>query len=198
MDNYTLPEIIEAGGAPFAITNKGDYRMVLDCFSALNDAELSESERLYACLMIFYEDINSLEDLIELEPIQQELAEKMFLFFNCNQESVGHKMNHRLIDWDKDSNMVCASINRVAQTEIRSLLYLHWFTFMGYYMEIGECTLSTIVSIRHKIATSKKLEKYERDFKNENPEYFNIDLRSVREKQDDDYVLNLWNKGGDE
>ena len=91
--------------------------------------------------------------------------------------------------------MICASVNRVAQTEVRSLPYLHWFTFIGYYMEIGECTLSTIVSIRNKIANNKKLEKYERDFKAENPEYFNFDFRSSLQKQDDSLIMNLWNGG---
>lgn len=193
MNSYTLPETIEIGGAPFAITNKGDYRMVLDCFSALNDEELNEQERAIACLMIFFEDINSLEDLSKID--MQEAIEKVFHFFNCNKESVGKNTNYKLIDWDKDSTIICASVNRVAQTEIRSLPYLHWFTFMGYYMEIGECTLSTIVSIRHKIATNKKLEKYEKEFKNENPEFFNFDFRTAQQKQDDDWVMSLWNGG---
>lgn len=193
MLEYSLPKIIEIGGAPFAITNQGDYRMVLDCFSALNDEELSENEKIIASLIIFYEDINDIEDLDKIDA--QEAIEKMFKFFNCNQDNVGRKMNHRLIDWEKDANIICASVNRVAQTEIRSLPYLHWFTFMGYYMEIGECTLSTIVSIRNKIANNKKLEKYERDFKAENPEYFNFDFRSTIQKQDDSLIMNLWNGG---
>ena len=193
MLKYSLPEIIEIGGAPFAITNRGDYRMVLDCFSALNDEELNEQEKAIACLIIFYEDINSMEDISKIDA--DEAMKKMFEFFNCNQDSVGKKTSHKLIDWEKDANMVCASINRVAQTEIRSLPYLHWFTFMGYYMEIGECTLSTIVSIRNKIANNKKLEKYEKEFKRENPEFFNFDFRSVEQKSNDDFVLSLWNGG---
>lgn len=195
MKGYSLPISVEIQQASFSIRNQGDYRMVLDCFSALNDPELTEQERLYACLLIFYE-LDSLEDLNRIPNIK-EAVEKMFEFFNCGNENPGRQMNYKLIDWEKDSQMIISSVNRVAQKEVRAEKYIHWWTFMGYYMEIGECTLSYIVSIRHKIATNQKLEKYERKFKSENPEYFQIDMRSIGQKQDEDLILNLWNGGGD-
>ena len=55
---YTIPTSIDIAGKQFKIRNNGDYRMVLDCFSALNDAELNTEERLFCSLIIFYEDLN--------------------------------------------------------------------------------------------------------------------------------------------
>ena len=53
---YDLPTTITLDDKDYAITNNGDFRMVLDCFSALEDLELSEDLRVLASLIIFYED----------------------------------------------------------------------------------------------------------------------------------------------
>ena len=190
---YELPTSIQIGQASFKITNKGDFRMVLDCFEALNDNELSPSEQMYAALIIFYEELNSLEDINSHRDILNELQQEMVNFFNIGEsEMQSNTQNYRLIDWHKDSNLICSAINNVAKTEIRALSYLHWWTFMGYYAAVGECALSTIVGIRYKIAKNEKLEKYEKKFRQDNPEYFNIDLRSREQREADDYIKKLW------
>ena len=52
---YGLPTAITiADGRQFSITDRGDYRVVLRCFEAIEDAELSEDERVLASLLIFY------------------------------------------------------------------------------------------------------------------------------------------------
>ena len=40
---YSLPTTVKVKDREFHIRDKGDYRMVLDCFSALQDEELSET-----------------------------------------------------------------------------------------------------------------------------------------------------------
>ena len=82
----------------------------------------------------------------------------------------------------------------MAQTEIRSEPYLHWFTFMGYYISIGESVLATVVSIRDKKHKGKKLEKHEKEFVKNNPQYF-IERQTDKEKQEADDLFNsVWNK----
>jgi len=190
---YSLQTSVEVNQASFAIRNKGDFRMVLDCFEALNDTELTPVERMYSALIIFYEDLNSLEDIFEYKDYLTELENSMMTFFNGGDSDVqSNTHNYKLIDWDKDSNLICSAINNVAKQEIRALDYLHWWTFLGYYISIGECLLSTVVSIRYKIAKNEKLEKHEKKFRQDNPEYFNIDLRTSEQKEADDYVKGLW------
>ena len=58
---FEIPTSLKAGEAELTIRNKGDYRMVLDCFAALNDVELTKEERVYCALIIFYENFNSLD-----------------------------------------------------------------------------------------------------------------------------------------
>ena len=60
-------------------------------------------------------------------------------------------------------------------------------------MSIGESTLSTVVGIRLKIVKGKPLAKYEKEFRRNNPEYFNWDSTSMAKKEDDELLKSLWN-----
>lgn len=193
---YEIPTVIKIDGEEYRIRNDGDYRMVLDCFSALQDAELTSQERLFACLVIFYADINSLEDINKFNDLEKAITE-MYKFFNCGQsQGVGRKVNQKLLDWEQDEQLVCSAINKVANTEIRLEKYIHWWTFMGYYSAIGDSTLSTIIRIRDKITKGKKLEKYEREFRRDNPEYFTWNSKTVDDLEADRLLKELWNNGG--
>jgi len=192
---YELPTNIQIGDKTFNIRNKGDYRVILDCMKVFNDMELDDEEKLISCLIIFYEDINSYEDLNKLPDIEKAINE-MMKFFNVGQEErPGIKTNYKLVDYEQDEQLICSAVNNVANVEIRSVPYCHWYTFMGYYMAIGECTFSTIVNIRYKVASGQKLEKHERKFKNENPQYFMVDPRTIQEKQlTEEFLREVWNK----
>ena len=78
---FEIPTYVEAGGQSYAITKKGDFRMVLDCFAALNDETLEKEERLIAALIIFYEDLNDVEDVVNCDDLEA-LVEGMYKFFN--------------------------------------------------------------------------------------------------------------------
>ena len=41
---FEIPTTIELNGKEFNIRNKGDYRTILDCFAALEDAELDKQK----------------------------------------------------------------------------------------------------------------------------------------------------------
>lgn len=190
---YELQTSVEINGASFGIRNKGDFRMVLDCFEALDDIELNQISRMYAALIIFYEDINSVEDIHKYSDYIQELERQMLIFFNCGDENLeSNTGGKKLVDWQRDSNLIIPAINIIAHTEIRSLEYLHWWTFFGYYMSIGESLFSTVISIRSKQANNEKLEPCEKKFIQNNPEYFNIDYRSTEQKARDEYFRSLW------
>ena len=192
MNCYGLPTSIEINGTEYAITERGDFRMVLDCFSLLNDEEIPKGIRIADCLKIFLEDVNSDEDVLQINV--EEAVEKMFSFFNCNQLEVGTKANLKLLDWEQDSQLVCAAINNVAQTEIRSEPYLHWWTFMGYYISVGESVLATVISLREKRKTGKKLEKHEQEFIRNNPQYFTTKKEIEEQQADEEWLASVWNK----
>ena len=192
---YELPKSITIKDTEYPIRNDGDYRMVLDCFSALQDTELDEQQRLIVSLAIFYKDVVSLDTLDNVfnEDNIEEAIQGMFDFFRCNDKMNVAKNNYKLIDWEQDEQLIVSAINNVAKTEIRAVPYMHWFTFISYYGAVGESTLSTVVSIRNKLKKGKKLEKYEQEFKRDNPEYFVWNSKTVEDKEAEEWVKSLWN-----
>ena len=60
---WNLPTAIEIDGKEYAITNKCDYRMVLDVICALNDNDLDDEQKIRTALYIFYEDISECTDI---------------------------------------------------------------------------------------------------------------------------------------
>lgn len=190
---YELPTSITVADNTYTIRNRGDYRMVIDCFEALQDETLTQDERIYASLIIFLEDMNTIEDIAQIPDVVN-VYKEMVRFFNCGQDNVpGAQTEYKLLDWEKDSPMICSAVNKVANTEIRALEYLHWWTFMGYYMAVGESSLSTVVSIRYKVATHQKLEDHEKKFKQHNPQYFAWDMRSLKQREADEHWRKVWN-----
>lgn len=126
----------------------------------------------------------------------QEASNKMFEFMDCGKtNSVGAHSNYKLLDWENDEQLIAGAINAVAGKEIRLEPYIHWWTFMAYFSNIGEGTFSTVLSIRSKIKKGKKLENYEKEFKRDNPHYFIWDSSTTQDREADEYIRELWNKG---
>ena len=197
MDKYTIPVSVDVRDTTFNIRNKGDYRVILDCFAVLDDSELEQDERLLGCLIIFYD--NFIDELnagrITSDDLEL-LVSEMYKFFNCgNSESSSPKHDYKLVDWDGDSQLICSAINKIANTEIRAVPYLHWWTFMGYYIAVGEGVLSTVIGIRDKIINSKKMAKWENQFVADNPQYFKWNMKTAEQISDEEYVKSLWNNG---
>lgn len=191
---YELPTTLNIGGIDYKIRGDGDYRIVLDTFSVLEDINLNKTERVTLALCIFFDGIESVEDLNCFDDLT-DAAHKMFEFFNAGKEEKKVSSNFKLLDWDADATMVCAAVNNVAKTEIREVPYMHWWTFMSYYMSIGESTLSTVLSIREKMMKGKKMEKWERDFRMENPQYFSWRSKSAEDVEYETWLMSQWNEG---
>ena len=63
-------------------------------------------------------------------------------------------------------------------------------------MAIGESVLSTVVSIRNKILSgTEKLEKWEQKFRQEHPEYFDWNYKSIEDQELDALMYALWDNG---
>ena len=194
---YRLPKSVNVCGVDHPIRDGGDYRMILDCFVALDDASLSEKERILSSVAIFYDEIQAIEDIFVLFDTEEKLKEaviEMYHFFNAGEQSTGLHSNVKLVDWEQDEKLICAAVNAVAKCEIRLESYMHWWTFLSYYMSVGDSALSTVICIRDKIAHGKKLEKWEQDFKKNNPQHFKWKKKTVEQQEAEDMFKEVWNK----
>lgn len=79
----------------------------------------------------------------------QEACQKACEFIDCGIKNDG-KPRPRTMDWEQDAPIIIPAVNKVNNAEVRATDYMHWWTFFGLYMEIGESTFSTVVSIRDK------------------------------------------------
>ena len=164
-----LPTEITIGDKIYPINKNGDYEIILDIFEVMKDKELTEQEKTFVCLNIFY-DFNLPQTMDELNIAVSE----MLKFINCGEVETKKENNKpRLMDWNIDFPWLAAPINRVLGYDIRSKKYVHWWTFVSAYMEIGECTFQTIVGIRNKKLKGQKLEKGEQEFYRENKDKIN-------------------------
>ena len=194
---YDLPKTVTVKNREYHIRRDGDYRMVLDCLSALDDAELSESERILSSIAIFYDEIKSIEDIFVVfsKDDLQDAVDAMQDFMNGgDMANSGYHSNIKLIDWEQDEKLICSAINSVAKCEIRLVEYMHWWTFLSYYMSVGDSALTTVISIREKSAKGKKLEKWEQQFKRDNPQHFKWKKDTIEQKQAEDWLQSVWNK----
>lgn len=192
---YELPTEIMIEGRPYKLRNRGDYRVVLDVFSVLEDEELNQEERFISALIIFYEDLNEVEDVYANANIVSDLLKQMFWFLRGGKdEDDSNTKNQKLIDWNGDSDIIISAINNVAGREVRAEQYTHWWTFLAYYMAIGDSILSTVVGIRNKMMNSKPLDKWEREYRNRNPQYFNWQYKTADEIDAEKWLKSVWNK----
>ena len=172
--SYELPEALEVNGKSYSI--RTDFRDVLTVLEAMEDPDLTDAEKAFVAFQIIYEDFEEI-------PIgdYEEAFKKIMWFINNGEEDDKPSSKTKMIDFESDSKILIPAVNRVAGCEIRSLEYLHWWTFLGYYMEVGECTFSTVMSIRSKRAKGKKLEKWEEEFFSANR-----DLVIIKRKESDE------------
>lgn len=151
-----LPTSLTIADKEYSI--RTDFRDVLNIIAAYGDPELEDKEKVYVCLCVLFEDFESIPQE------QYDAAYKAAVsFIDCGMPTDG-KGSARTMDWEQDEPILFPAINKVAGREVRAMEYLHWWTFMGYFMEIHEGIFSHVMSIRHKKAKGKKLEKWERDF----------------------------------
>lgn len=176
---WDLPIAIEINGKSHAIRNKCDYRVVLDVICALNDNELTDEEKIKCALFIFYEDISEIDDF-------DTAIKEMFRIINGGEEQEeSQEQKPQLMDWEHDFPQLAPPISRVLGYDVRTPdRYCHFWTFLGAYMEIGECTFSTIVSIRTKRAKGKKLDKWEEEYIREHRKMVELPRKLTAEEQE--------------
>ena len=149
---------------------------------AFNDPELEEEEKLYVCLYILYRDF---EDMPQSDYEAAYKAAAEFLDCGMKSDKKQGKPSPRTMDWEQDAPILFPAINAVAGREVRSLPYLHWWTFMGYFMEIRDGVFAQVMALRSKKARGKKLEKWEQEFWAANKDICVLAPRLTKEEQEE-------------
>ena len=153
---FDLPTSLTFGGQEWEINT--DFRDVLTILIAFEDVELTNEEKGYICLHNLY---------VDFEKIPRNLMQEAYdaaIEFIDHGHTDEKKPSRKTMDWEQDAPLIFPAINHVAGFEVRSADYIHWWTFMGFFMEIKDSTYSTVLGLRQKKARGKKLEKYEQEY----------------------------------
>lgn len=163
---------------------RSDYRAILDICNALVDPELSAQERAAVALDIFYPAFEEIP-----QDCYNDALKLMYWFINCGAEQTHDKPHTKLVEWEQDFRYIVAPINRVTGKEIRSVDYMHWWTFIAAYYEIGDCLFAQIVRIRDRKAHGKPLDKSDREWYAKNRDL--VDIKTNYTEPEDE-VLAAW------
>lgn len=185
---YGLPKSVCIGGKEFEI--RYDYRVILDIFEVLNDADLNDNARAYTVLNMFYMDFDSLTDY-------EAAVKECFRFINGGNIEENQKRRVQLMSWAQDFQYIVAPVNRVLGYEMRAIDYdfaentggIHWWTFLSAYFEIGDCLFAQIVRIRELKSKGKPLDKQDREFYRNNRDI--IDLK-VKVSDAENELIKQW------
>lgn len=170
-----LPKTLKIGGTTYNL--RTDYRSIFRILEAYGDADLSVIEKAIICVKRIYVEKIPGKDF-------EEAYNKACWFIDGGDTYKSAKSeNVRLVDYEQDEIPLFAAINDVAKTEVRALEYLHWWTFLSYYISIKDGLFAQIINIRSKQAHHKKLEKYEQEFYNANKDMVNLRKRYSSEQQ---------------
>lgn len=186
---WELPTSLDVGGKEYAI--RTDYRVILDILAAMNDPEIFEPgmtedekkiEQTMTMLQILYIDFDSIPP-----KDYQEAAEKAVDFIDCGIKG-DNKPKPRTMDWEQDAPIIAPEVSKVAGRDIR-VGETHWWEFFGYYLGIGEGVFNTIVSIREKRRKGKKLEKWEKEFYQNNKNLIDFKVKKVERSDEEKEAL---------
>jgi hypothetical protein len=187
MAGWDFPTSMTIGEKTWEI--RSDFRAVLDVMEVLSDEESTDEGRAVTALLIFYIDM---DPYALTEDEQREALDKMMWFIRGGRDESGPS-GPRVMDWDQDFHLIAPPVNRVLGFECRSCDYLHWWTFLGAYMEIGDCYFAQVVSIRSKKAKSKKLDKSDQEFYRKHRD--DIDLKRQMNKEEEELVRRWMGRG---
>jgi hypothetical protein len=177
MTPYDLPTSLLIGEVEHPI--RYNWRAIMDILAACADPELDDTGKATCMLQIFYPNWRD----IPYEHIR-EACDKACDFIDCGQKDDG-KPKPKMIDWEQDASLIIPEINKVAVREVRADPNVHWWTFFGWSMGIGDGLLANILHIRKKKASGKKLEKWEQDFYRENQHLIDIKAPESKEVQEE-------------
>lgn len=186
---WGLPISVEIDGKEYAIRNKCDYRVVLDVIKALNDEDLDMQYRIHCALFIFYgnDELDTKEKVLKAfrtKENTQIAIDEMTKIISLGEEKEQDD-KPPIMDWEHDFSHIAPPINRVLGYSVRDdNNYTHWYDFIGAYHEIGECSWANIVSVRSKKMKGKPLDKWEREFYNENRKLIDLPHKLTDEEKE--------------
>lgn len=186
--SYDLPTSIWVGDNEFEIWKKGDYRAIIPVLSVFHDPDLGINEIMgdehtLVTLALFF-DLDSPEEVEKIFGSNiKEAYDNMCTFIDCGAVE-SNPLKVRLYDWDVHKIPLVGAISAIAGFPILEIPYMHWYSFMSYFNQMGEGMFHTICSINWKLHKRIKLEKWEREFEQQHPDLIHFNNPHFKDEQE--------------
>lgn len=176
-----LPKTLTINNKEYPIDS--NFKTALLCFEVFNDPDLD----------IVTKGLLTIDFIIGLDKLASEdyeEASKQVAWFLDGGKNYKLGESKKVMDWEQDEQMIFSAVNKVAGKETREDKYIHWWTWLGYFSEIGEGLFSTVVNIRQKRNKGEKLTKEEQEFINKNRDIVDLKQKYSLEEQEEINRLN--------
>lgn len=159
-----------------------DFRDVILICNAFNDPELTASDKTLVMLNNLYVD-----NWMEFGNVEEAIKQASW-FIDWGKEYKEAENSPKIMDWEQDYNLIISAVNNKTNViDVRELEFMHWWSFLGYFSDRGECQFSSIVELREKIAKGKKLDTWEKEVLRDNR-----DQIILKNKNNEDFEKELW------
>lgn len=192
MDILSLPSFIELGGKKYKID--ADFRNCISIMQMFEDTEIYENEKpIIMVKLLFFEEI---PNKVFYEAIEKSM---MFLDIQTSKEQLEENNNFtvdnigRLYSWSQDIKYIIPAVDRVLGFSSRRQQFLHWWEFIGSFMEIGECTFTTLIHQR-KLKKTGKQTKDDKEWWNNNRNIAELKIDKKQLNIDEQHALEKFNK----
>lgn len=193
MNILYLPYELEISGENYKINS--DFRLCVSILEIFESNKYSDYEKMQIMVGALYEDQIPAEHFLEA-------SEKAIWFLNCgadNYTSSGKGTDYgRLYSWEQDIRYIIPAVDRVLGYSSRRIEHLHFWEFIGAFMEIGECTFTTLIHQR-KLKKTGKQTKVDKEWWAENKEIAELKLESILTSEEQEALdrFNSLLKGGE-
>lgn len=177
MLGWDLPTSLEVDGIDYKIdSNFKTALLIMRMYNNGAVSPMSKNQLMLEMLFTTYDEEKG-ELVTNIPENANKAAEKAVWFLNCgrNEDKNHVKYRPKTIDYEEDGNVLFAAVNDAAGFEVRSVDYMHWFTFCAHCSNIKDGTyMSTVVTIRYKLANNIKLTKEEKDVYEADQDFIDI------------------------
>lgn len=143
------PEFVKIDDIEYKINT--NFRDCLKIILAFEDVNLTQDEQVRVLLYNLYSNEDG--ELSETLVNYQKAVELGIKFLDCGENNTDKKDNDkpRVYSFSQDSKYINSAIlNKTNGVNLEMIDYLHWWTFVNYFMDMGESQFSNIVHLREQ------------------------------------------------
>lgn len=154
-----LPTSVEIDGVDYNISS--NFRSYIRLELIMNDSDLTEVEKLYIILQMFYGDqkINNLQKAVDAILWMYRGGEEI-----TKQEAADHIAPKPIYDFNYDADLIYAAFLTQYNIDLNSIEYMHWWKFRALLKGLSEESKFSKVLFYRTVKITSDMTKEQKKF----------------------------------